>query len=149
MRARVIAGALCALVCISASAQAAPPPIHAHRGGPVLDGTPRFPENTLSAFRNAARAGYVLEMDAKLTRDRIPVVLHDATLDRTTTCTGEVADKTLAEVRACRADVLGSPGNGLATARANATEPVPTLQARATRTPSSTCSRPAAFPQRG
>ena len=127
MMARASLAALCVTLASSALAQAAPPPIQAHRGGSVLDGTPTFPENTLSAFRNAAKAGYVLEMDAKLTKDRVAVVFHDATLDRTTACTGEVADKTLAQVRACKPDVLGSPGNGLATARANATTDVPTL----------------------
>ena len=47
-----------------------------------------LPENTMPAFRNASRAGYVLEMDVKLTSDRVPVVIHDATLDRTTAVHG-------------------------------------------------------------
>jgi len=127
MLARAFFAALCALLALPSLAQSAPPLLQAHRGGSVLDGTPRFPENTLPAFRSAARAGYVLEMDAKLTSDRVPVVFHDATLDRTTPCSGEIAEKTLAQVRACKPDVLGSPGNGLATARANPTEAVPTL----------------------
>jgi len=109
------------------AATAAPPPIHAHRGGSVPDGVPTYPENTMPAFRNASRSGYVLEMDVKLTRDRVPVVIHDATLDRTTPCSGEVAARTLAQVRGCRADVLGSPGNGLPTRAVAAREPIPTL----------------------
>ncbi len=108
-------------------AAGAPPPIHAHRGGSVLDGMPTYPENSMSAFRNSSRAGYVLEMDVKLTSDRVPVVLHDATLDRTTTCTGQVASRTLVQVRACRLDVLGSPGGGLTTRPAGGNQRVPTL----------------------
>ena len=35
--------------------------------GSVVDGQPRYPENTMAAFKNASRAGYVLELDVKLT----------------------------------------------------------------------------------
>ena len=60
-----------ALVAPAAPATAwAAPGIHAHRGGSVLDGAPAYPENTMPAFRNASRAGYVLELDVKLTADR-------------------------------------------------------------------------------
>jgi glycerophosphoryl diester phosphodiesterase len=90
-------------------ADAAPPDIHAHRGGSVLDGAPAFAEETMPAFRNAwERERVVLELDVKLTKDRVPVVIHDDTLDRTTTCTGTVASVTLAQFKACRSDVLGS-----------------------------------------
>src|SRR5919197_4378587 len=75
----------------------ASPYIHAHRGGPLehLDGSevPAYPENTLPAFEHAARKGFVLELDVKLTADRVPVVIHDATLDRTTDCRGLVAER--------------------------------------------------------
>lgn len=53
------------------------PEIHAHRGGSVVDGKPLYPENTIPAFRHAARRGFVLEFDVKLARDRVPVVIHD------------------------------------------------------------------------
>lgn len=109
---------------VAPGAATAAPPIHAHRGGSVLDGQPRYPENTMPAFRSASRAGYVLELDVKLTSDRVPVVIHDATLDRTTACSGQVASRTLAQVRACRTDVLGSGGN---TRRVAPREPIPTL----------------------
>lgn len=93
--------------------------IHAHRGGPYANGVPLFAEDTLPAFRNAAAAGWVLELDVKLTRDSKPLVIHDATLDRTTPCTGEVRARTLADIRRnCRADVLGSPESGLPSAPA-------------------------------
>ena len=39
------------------------------------------------------------------------MIMHDATLNRTTDCTGEVASKTLAQLRHCRVDILGSEGN--------------------------------------
>ena len=93
----------------------------------MLDRVPTYPENTMPAFRNASRAGYVLEMDTKLTSDRVPVVIHDATLDRTTACSGQVASRTLAQVRGCRTNVLGSPGNGLPTRAVAPREPIPTL----------------------
>ena len=93
----------------------------------MLDGTPTYPENTLPAFENAAREGFVIELDVKLTADRVPVVIHDHTLERTTTCTGPVHSFTAAAIADCRADVLGSPGNNLPTAPVDPTTPVPTL----------------------
>src|SRR4051794_37034037 len=98
------------LGAVAAPAQAATPFIHAHRGGTVLNGKPKYAEESLAAYRNAARNDFVLEADAKLTEDGVPVALHDATLDRTTNCTGEVRTFTLAELAGCRTDVLGSPG---------------------------------------
>ena len=79
----------------------------------MVKGKPTYPENTLPAFRNAAGHGWVLEFDVKLTRDGVPVVIHDPGLERVTDCDGLVADRTLAELRKCRVDVLGSPGAGV------------------------------------
>lgn len=57
------------------------------------------PENTMPAFRAAFASGLdIVETDVQLTADRHPVLLHDATVDRTTNGTGAVADLTLAEV---------------------------------------------------
>lgn len=73
------------------------PLLVAHRGGSGL-----APENTLEAFRDAVdrwRAD-MLEMDVRLTRDGEVVVIHDATVDRTTDGSGPVADRTLAELQA-------------------------------------------------
>jgi glycerophosphoryl diester phosphodiesterase len=94
---------------------AANPYVHAHRGGSLHtvkgEQQPRHPENTLPAFKAAARAGYVLELDVKLTSDGVPVVIHDAALDRTTNCAGAVADITAGDLRSrCRVDVLGTAG---------------------------------------
>jgi glycerophosphoryl diester phosphodiesterase/membrane-associated phospholipid phosphatase len=59
------------------------------------------PTNTMPAFELALEQGAdVLEMDLQLTADGEVVVLHDATVDRTTDGTGAVRDLTLDEVRA-------------------------------------------------
>ena len=72
-----------------------PPVIIAHRGY-----RKRYPENTLAAFAAAFDAGVgMVELDVTLTRDRRVVVLHDATLDRTTDGRGQVRDFTLEELK--------------------------------------------------
>src|SRR3712207_4558684 len=98
-----------AVAVLLAPAAMAAPGIHAHRGGSVYAGVPRHPENTMAAFREAAREGYVLEVDVKLTKDRVPVVIHDDTVDRTTPCTGAVSSFSRAALVPCKTDVLGSP----------------------------------------
>lgn len=56
----------------------------AHRGAGKL-----APENTLAAFRLGAHHGYrMYECDVKLSRDGVPFLLHDATLERTTNGAG-------------------------------------------------------------
>ena len=116
------------MLSLAPTAHAAPPEVQAHRGGPVLAGVPTFPEESMAAFRNAAQDLHVtLELDTKLTADGVPVVIHDATLDRTTNCEGLVADRTLAELSPCEADVLGAPGNDLPTAPAPDPQPIATL----------------------
>lgn len=58
------------------------------------------PENTLPSFELAlAQGADVLECDVHLSRDGQPVVIHDATLDRTTNGSGRVRDLTLAELQ--------------------------------------------------
>lgn len=70
------------------------PLVFAHRGGRALG-----PENTLAALDIGLDAGADgLEFDLRLSRDGIPVVIHDATLDRTTNATGPVRDRTAAEL---------------------------------------------------
>ena len=115
-------------LALAPGAQAAVPAVQAHRGGPVLAGVPTYAEETLPAFQNAARnLQVVLELDAKLTADGVPVVFHDPTLDRTTNCEGPVVQRTLADLGSCQADVLGAPGNDLPTAPAPAPVPIATL----------------------
>lgn len=68
------------------------PRVIAHRGG-----AGGAPENTLAAFRQAHAVGARwVEFDVRLTADGRPVVIHDATLDRTTSGRGAVAATPLA-----------------------------------------------------
>jgi glycerophosphoryl diester phosphodiesterase len=61
-------------------------PVIAHRGA-----SGQFPENTLLAFRHALEHGAdAIELDVRLTADGTPVVIHDATVDRTTGGSGAV-----------------------------------------------------------
>jgi len=70
--------------------------VTAHRG---FSG--RFPENTLMAFREAVNIGAdIIEFDIRGTKDIVPVVLHDPTLDRTSDAEGPVGDYTLKELKA-------------------------------------------------
>ena len=72
--------------------------IAAHRGGAAL-----WPENGLTAFRNALALGAdYLELDTHLTTDGEVVVIHDPTLDRTTTGRGPVSAMTLADLARTR-----------------------------------------------
>lgn len=74
------------------------PLVAAHRGGALL-----WPENSMTAYRNALALGVdFLETDIHLTADGEPVVLHDATLDRTTTGRGPVSALKLTELRDIR-----------------------------------------------
>ena len=71
------------------------PLVIAHRGASVY-----APENTIAAFRLAAEFGAdAVELDAKLTVDGKIVVHHDRTLDRTTTGTGPIKDRSLEELQ--------------------------------------------------
>lgn len=85
------------------------PQILAHRAGPLRRGVPRHAEQTLPAFAETwARERVVCELDVRFTADGHPVVFHDATLQRLTGVTGNLADCDLASYRALRADILGS-----------------------------------------
>ncbi|GAA5211168.1 glycerophosphodiester phosphodiesterase [Microbacterium kyungheense] len=69
--------------------------IASHRGGAAS-----APENTLPAIAAALDSGFdYVEVDVALTADRVPVLMHDATVDRTTDGHGRLAALTLAEVR--------------------------------------------------
>jgi glycerophosphoryl diester phosphodiesterase len=99
-----LALSLAVLLVAAPPAVAALPDVHAHRGGTLVRGEPKFGEESLAAYKNAARNGFVLEVDAKLTADGVPVAIHDATLDRTTNCSGEVRSFTRRAMRGCRID---------------------------------------------
>lgn len=70
--------------------------VSAHRGGP----RPGWPENAIPTFRQSLRYGPVLiETDVRITQDSVLVLMHDDTVDRTTTGQGRVDAHTLAELR--------------------------------------------------
>lgn len=91
----------------------------AHRGAGKL-----APENTLAAFRLGAQHGYrMFECDAKLSRDGVPFLLHDATLQRTTNAKGTAGKLDWSALAQLDAGAWHS--------RQYAGEPLPTLAALA------------------
>lgn len=65
--------------------------IVAHRGSWWRSGEIRLAENSLSSIEDAIGAGVeIVEVDVQRTRDGVYVLMHDETLDRTTTCSGRV-----------------------------------------------------------
>jgi glycerophosphoryl diester phosphodiesterase len=91
--------------------------VAAHRGAGLL-----APENTLAAMRVGAAHGHrMFEFDVKLTGDGKPILLHDATVDRTTDGIGPAGALAFAEI----AQLDAGSWHGAAFAG----EPVPTLSA--------------------
>ncbi|BBH64243.1 glycerophosphodiester phosphodiesterase [Actinoplanes sp. OR16] len=77
----------------------------AHRGYAAV-----APENTLPAFEAAVRAGAtIVEFDVRVTADGVPVVIHDRTVDRTTTGHGRVWDLRWEEIAGLDAGVRFGP----------------------------------------
>ncbi|MBM3521343.1 MAG: glycerophosphodiester phosphodiesterase [Alphaproteobacteria bacterium] len=71
------------------------PVIIGHRGAKS-----NAPENTLAGLRRAHEEGAPwVEFDVKLTKDNVPVLIHDETLERTTNGRGPVRDLTLASIK--------------------------------------------------
>ncbi|MGH2555947.1 MAG: glycerophosphodiester phosphodiesterase, partial [Actinomycetota bacterium] len=80
----------------------------AHQGGEI-----EAPSNTLFAFKTAVRKGSdVLELDVHATADRELVVIHDATVDRTTNGRGRIDQMTLEQVKMLDAAYWFVPGCG-------------------------------------
>lgn len=71
--------------------------LYAHRG--LHDNNTAAPENSLPAFRKAVEEGYGIELDVQLTKDRVPVVFHDFTLDRVCGVSGRVDEYTYEELQ--------------------------------------------------
>lgn len=69
----------------------------AHRGLWSPDGPP---ENSIAAFRAAAKAGVGIELDVQLSADNVPVVFHDPMLERMTKGSGAVWHHTAEELTA-------------------------------------------------
>ena len=75
--------------------------VFAHRG---FSG--KYPENTMLAFKKAAEVGcYGIELDVQLTKDDEIVIMHDETIDRTTSGTGYIRDYMYREL--CLVDCYG------------------------------------------
>lgn len=73
--------------------------ISGHRGGRETN----FPENSLEGFHNVlSQMPAIFEIDPRLTKDGVAVLMHDATLDRTTTGKGKLSDYTWAELQSIR-----------------------------------------------
>jgi glycerophosphoryl diester phosphodiesterase len=81
--------------------------ISGHRGGREMG----YPENSLEGFSNVLRKmPAFFEIDPRLTKDSVIVLMHDATLDRTTTAKGSLNDYTYEELRDVRLrDFSGNP----------------------------------------
>lgn len=69
---------------------------YAHRG--LHDNQSAAPENSLAAFKKAVKAGYGIELDVQMSKDKVPVVFHDFTLERICGKPGKVCDYTWQEL---------------------------------------------------
>ncbi|WP_433895413.1 glycerophosphodiester phosphodiesterase family protein [Sphingobacterium mizutaii] len=84
------------------------PLVSAHRGGPS-DG---FPENAIPTFAEvASKMPAIIECDIAMTKDSVLVLMHDETLDRTTTGKGKLSRKTFEELK----ELKLKDNNGLVT----------------------------------
>lgn len=70
---------------------------YAHRG--LFDNKSDAPENSIKAFELAIEAGYGIELDIQLTKDNIPVIFHDASLNRMCHTDGRICDHTLEQLK--------------------------------------------------
>lgn len=71
--------------------------LYAHRG--LFDNHTNAPENSLPAFQKAVEAGFGIELDVQLTKDKVPVVFHDFTLERACKTKGRVNEFTYKELK--------------------------------------------------
>ena len=85
---------------------------YAHRG--LFDNDSDAPENSLNAMRKAVEAGYGIEFDVQLSKDDVPVIFHDASLERMCGVDGKIWDYTLEELQKMKL--------------ANSNETIPTLE---------------------
>lgn len=69
----------------------------AHRG--LYDNAHDAPENSMEAFRRAVEAGYGMELDVHVTRDKVPVIFHDFNLKRMCGVDGVIEDYTYDELQ--------------------------------------------------
>ena len=69
----------------------------AHRG--LHDNAGEAPENSMAAFRRAVEAGYCIELDVQMTKDGIPVIFHDGTLERMCGVKARIEDYTYEQLQ--------------------------------------------------
>ena len=69
----------------------------AHRG--LHDNAGEAPENSMAAFRRAVEAGYGIELDVQMTKDGIPVIFHDGTLERMCGVKARIEDYTYEQLQ--------------------------------------------------
>ncbi len=83
----------------------------AHRGLWMKDGEPVYAEGSLTSINKAIELGIeAIEQDIRRTKDGVLIGMHDETLDRTTTCTGEVAEKFWEELQKCNLVITDNLG---------------------------------------
>lgn len=71
--------------------------LYAHRG--LHDNAAKVPENSMAAFRKAVEGGFGIELDVQMSRDGVPVVFHDFTLERMCGAEGKVCDYSYEELQ--------------------------------------------------
>lgn len=82
------------------------PSVIGHRGAAAY-----APENTIESIRTAAEIGTKwVELDVKLTKDSVPIIFHDDTLERTTSGYGNVADINYDDLKELEAGLWFSEG---------------------------------------
>lgn len=74
--------------------------LYAHRG--LHDNHSEAPENSLKAFAKAVEQGYGIELDVQLTKDLVPIVLHDYSLSRACGVDKKAAELTYEELKEYR-----------------------------------------------
>ncbi len=85
--------------------------IVAHRGLWMKDGQPVYAEGSLTSIKKAIELGIeAIEQDIRKTKDGVLIGMHDETLDRTTTCTGEVAEMLWEELKKCNLVITDNLG---------------------------------------
>ncbi len=78
-----------------------------------------FPENSIPALHDAVRLGVdIIEIDVKITADGVPILMHDRTIDRTTTGKGDPEKMTWTELKKLSLVINGKPSG----------ERIPTLE---------------------
>jgi len=83
-------------------------PVIGHRGNRAF-----APENTLESFLEAVALGVdAIELDVHVSRDGVPVVFHDATLERTTDGIGTLASRSVTELKRLDAGARFTRDNG-------------------------------------